>query len=239
MTLGTLATPVPKRPAEISAVDAAMVTAVIVAGFGAAHFVLPALWIVTPAVAALLLRNAARPRAAESAAPLAPLPSRVERLVAEAFAALPAGESRDLLAEVVRRARALVVAFAGQPDEHRLTRDVTDLVEACCEIAREHSRLDAVLPAVWEPALAPAGARGASDDVSADGLRRRGDASRELLAKRLLDAAVAMDELLVQRGVESGAAAAERVAELTSELAAEAAARRHAAREIQRVLESE
>jgi hypothetical protein len=136
----------------------------------------------------------------------------------------------------VRRARTLFDTFAGQTDERRVTRDVSDLVEACCDIAREHARLDAVLPALWEPALAPAAARGAADDAGADELRRRGEAGRALLTRRLREAIAAIDELVVQRGVERGGTAAERVAELTSELTAEAAARRHAAREIHRLM---
>ena len=225
---------------EVSAADALLLVAVVVAGVAAAHLAMPVLWVTTPLVAGALLAATAhagrRRRRAGNAPPAAPLPPRLERSVAEAFAALPQGEARDLLGDVVGRARALLETFAGQEDERRLTRDVTDLVEACCDIAREHARLDAVLPALWEPALAPAGARGAADDASGDELRRRGEAGRELLARRLLEAIAAMEELVVQRGVERGGPAAERVAELTSELAAEAAARRHAAREIQRVL---
>jgi hypothetical protein len=118
-----------------------------------------------------------------------------------------------------------------------LTRGVIDLVDACCEMAREHARLDAMLPALWEPALAPAAARGAADDAGADELRRRGAAGRELLTQRLREATTVMEEMVVQQGVERSGAAAQRVAELTSELAAEAAARRHAAQEIQRLLE--
>jgi hypothetical protein len=229
-----------KTSPGIAGGDALLIVAVVVAGVAAASLAAPALWIATPLVAATLLAAAARatrrgPTVSE--VPVTPLPPRLERSVAEAFAVLPPGDARALLDDVVRRARPLLDTFAGQTDERRLTRDVTDLVEACCEIAREHARLDAVLPALWEPALAPAGARSTADDASADELRRRGDAGRELLARRLREAAAVMDEMLVQRGVERGGPAAERVAELTSELAAEAAARRHAAQEIQRLME--
>jgi hypothetical protein len=221
------------------AVDMLVVLAVVVAGAAAAHLVMPALWVVTPLLASTLFVaavRAARQHNERHALHVTPLPTRVERSVAEAFAALPAGDTRDLLAEVVHRGRTLLDALGGQPDERRLTRDVTDLVEACCEIAREHARLDAVLPAVWEPALAPAAARGTSDDASGDELRRRGNAGRELLVRRLREATAAMDEMLVQHGVDRSGPAAERVAELTSELTAEAAARRHAAQDIQRLL---
>jgi hypothetical protein len=223
----------------IPAADALVVLAVIVAGTAAAYLALPTLWVATPLVAGTLfaaaVRAARRPEV-PAALPVAPLPPRLARSVAEAFATLPAGESRELLADVVRRARSLLDTFAGQTEERRLARDVTDLVDACCGIALEHARLDAVLPALWEPALAPAAARGAADGAGSDELRRRGEASRELLTRRLHEAAAVMDEMLVQQGVERSGAAAARVAELTSELAAEAAARRHAAQEIQRLL---
>jgi hypothetical protein len=230
----------PKTSTSIAGADALLIVAVVVAGIAAAHLAVPALWVATPMIALTLL--AAATSAAHSAPPalakpVIPLPPRLERSVAEAFAVLPAGEARDLLDGVVGRARTLLATLAGQADERRLARDVTDLVDACSEIAREHARLDAVLPALWEPALAPAAARGAADDAGADELRRRGDAGRQLLTKRLREAATVMEQMVVQQGVERSDSAAQRVAELTSELAAEAAARRHAAQEIRRLLE--
>lgn len=222
------------------AADLAVVVAVAISGALAAHLAVPALWVVTPVFAGTLFVaavRAARRSGAIGATPPAPLPPRVERSIAEAYGVLPAGEARDLLAEVVRRARSLADTTAGQPDERRLMRDVTDLVDACCEIAREHARLDAVLPALWEPALAPAAARGTADDADADELRHRADAGRALLTRRLREAASVLEEMVVQQGVARSSAAAQRVADLTSELAAEASARRHAAQEIQRLME--
>lgn len=224
----------------ISPADVAVIVAVMIAGAAAAELADPVLWIVTPLVASTLFGAAlvaARRRHSAKAVTDTPLPPRLERAVADALATLPAGAGRDLLGDVVRHARALLDSFAGQVDEQRLTRDVSDLVEACCDIAREHARLDAVLPALWEPALAPAAARGAVGDTGGDELRRRGDASRELLTERLRAAASTLEQMALAQGVERGGAAAQRVAELTSELAAEAAARRHAAREIQKLME--
>jgi hypothetical protein len=223
----------------ISAADVAVISAVIGAGFAAARMADPVLWVFTPLVAGALYGAAlhgARRREKTRTASETPLPPRLERAVADAFATLSPGAARDLLANVVRHARALFDAFAGQLDGQRMTRDVSDLVEACCDIAREHARLDAVLPALWEPALAPAAARGAADDSSGDELRRRGDASRDLLTQRLRAAASMLEQMALERGVERGGVAAQRVAELTSELAAEAAARRHAAQEIQKLM---
>jgi hypothetical protein len=227
------------RSTGIAGADSLLIVAVVVAGVAAAQLAVPALWVATPMIAATLLvaaMSAAHGRVRGEASVRA-LPPRLERSVAEALAVLPAGEARELLADVVGRARTLLDTIAGQSEERRLARDVTDLVDACCEIAREHSRLDAVLPALWEPALASAAARGAADDAGADELRRRGDAGRALLTRRLREAASVLEEMVVREGVERSAAAAQRVAELTSELATEAAARRHAAQEIRRVLE--
>jgi hypothetical protein len=224
---------------SISVADAAVVTAVVIAGAAAAHVALPALWAITPVIAGTLFVAAVRAARARPAAVLSPaagLPPRLERSVGDAFAVLPPGSTRELLGDVIRHGRVLLELFAGQADERRLTRDVIDLVEACCDIAREHARLDAMLPAVWEPALAPAGARRAADDIAGDELRRRGEASREMLTRRLRDAVVVLEQMALQQGVERGGSAAQRVAELTSELAAEAAARRHAAQEIQRLM---
>jgi hypothetical protein len=227
-------------PRGIAGADLAVIIAVMIAGAAAAEMAVPALWAVTPIVAATLFGAAvhsARRRQPIAATSDRPLPPRLERVVSDAFALLPPSAARNLLAEVVRHARALFDTFAGQVDGQRLSRDVTDLVEACCDIAREHARLDAVLPALWEPALAPAAARGAADDSDGDELRRRGDASRELLTERLRDAAAVLEQMALQQGVERSGPAAQRVADLTSELAAEAAARRHATQEIQRVLQ--
>jgi hypothetical protein len=239
VTALTKAPHAPKASSSIAGADSLLIVAVVIAGIAAAQLAMPALWVVTPMVAAALLVaavSAAHRTPPTGKTPVVPLPPRLERSVAEAFAVLPAGEARELLADIVRRAGALLDA-AGQTGERRLARDVTDLVDACCEIAREHARLDAVLPALWEPALAPAAARGAADDAGADELRRRGDAGRLLLTRRLREAAAVMEEMVVQQGVERSGAAAQRVAELTSELAAEAAARRHAAQEIHRLME--
>jgi hypothetical protein len=224
------------RTTQIPAPDLVLILAVMVAGSVAAQLVAPAFWMLTALVAGALFSASVRAARRAAGPPAQPLPPRLERSVGEAFATLPAGEARQLLGEVVRRARSLLAMFAGQIDEQRLTRDVTDLVDACCDIALEHARLDAMLPAVWEPALAPAAARGAADDAGSDELRRRTKASRELLTRRLRDAVAAMDAMLVQQGMERGGSAAERVAELTTELTAEAAARRKASEDIQRLL---
>ena len=202
-----------------------LVLAVLVSGTAAARTGLPSLWWLTPLVAGLLLvaaeRGMLRPRL-EGGGAASELPPRLQRAVVEAFAELPPGDARDLLADVVRRARALLASLGAEPNDAALARDVADLADACCEIALELARLDAAI-----------GGRGAAGAGST--LPDRAAAARTLLARRLRDASAAVGELYAQN-VERGGPAGERVAELASELTAEAAARREAAAEIERLL---
>ena len=205
-----------------------LIASVILAGSAAGALAAPVLAWVTPLVAGTLLVVAERLMqhpvgGTPSAAVVGELPPRLRRVVEDTLAALPPGETRTLLADVLRRARTLLGSESDRTDAWRPTRDVVDLVDACCGVALEHARLDVMLR---EPALAP---------PDAGDLRARCEAGRTLLGRRLREAAAVLGEMYVQR-VERGGPAAERVAELTSELAADAAARRHAAEEIERLL---
>jgi len=226
------AVPVTRAWAALPPRTWALLLAVVVAG-AAARFAIPALWWITPLVAVLLLVAAERAMLRPQLDPGvvgSELPPRLQRQVVGAFAELPPGRARDLLADVVRRARALLAAAGAEPNDGRVARDVADLVGACCEIALEHARLDAVLGERGTPS---AGAGGAPRDTAPG----RAAAARDLLAERLRAAAAAVGELYAQQ-VERGGPAAERVAELASQLAGEAAARRHGAAEVERLLQS-
>ncbi|HVE80120.1 MAG TPA: hypothetical protein VNA89_14735 [Gemmatimonadaceae bacterium] len=204
-----------------------LILAIVVSGAAAAAVAAPALRYVTPLVALGLLVAAERAMrgasAAADASSDAALPPRLRRPVVDALAALPPGESRALLTDVVRRARPLLASLSGAEDGAAVARDVDDLVLASCDIALEHARLDALLRDTRDGA-------GGADDA-----RRRCEEGRDLLARRLRDASAAVGATYAQR-VERGTPAAERVAELASELTAEAAARRDAAVEIERLL---
>jgi hypothetical protein len=214
-----------------------LIFTVVAAGIAAGARGSPALGLLAPVVAMSLAiaaeRAILRPRlgpavaAGEAKVGAGELPERTRRQVVDTLAALPPGEARDLLATVVRRARSLVGSLGAQPDDPRVARDVLDLVSACCQIALEYERIDATL-------RTPGGVVPSAGDEGAS-LRERARAARELLAKRLRDAAGAVGELYAQQ-VERGGTAAERVAELASELTAEASARRYAAGEIDRLL---
>ena len=201
-----------------------LIIAVLASGTIAARVTMPVYAIVTGIVALALLFAAEhamiRPR---REAITVELPPRLQRTLDETFASLPAGTARSLLGDVVRRARVLLGSLEA-PEESSMKRDVSDLVDACCEIALEHARLDAMM----------AEARTTGETGTGE-LRERCAAAQETMAKRLRDASAAIGGMYVQ-SVERGSAPAERVAELTSELTAEASARRQASEEIQKLL---
>lgn len=208
-----------------------LIIAVLVSGIAAAQNAAPALWLVTPVVACALLFAAEhamiRPR---REAVTVELPPRLQRTLDETFASLPAGSARSLLGDVVRRARVLLGSLE-EPDESSMKRDVADLMDACCGIALEHARLDAMM-AEFRPARHP-GTR-PSGEIDAAQLRQRCETAQDRMAKRLRDASAAIGAMYVQ-SVERGGAG-ERVADLTSELTAEASARRQAAEELEKLL---
>jgi hypothetical protein len=208
-----------------------LISAVLISGIAAAQNAEPAMWLVTPVVALALLFAAEhamiRPR---REAVKVELPPRLQRTLDETFGSLPAGNARSLLGDVVRRARVLLGSLE-EPDESSMKRDVADLVDACCGIALEHARLDAMM-AEFRPSRP--GAR-PSGEIDAEQLRQRCEAAQEVMAKRLRDASAAIGAMYVQ-SVERGGAGDERVAELTSELTSEASARRQAAEELEKLL---
>jgi hypothetical protein len=214
-------------PARTHLLIAAVVLSGILAGTRTASLLM---WVATPIVALGLLFAAEhamiRPR---REAVTVELPARLQRTLDETFGSLPAGTTRTLLGDVVRRAR-ILFGTLDDSEQSSMKRDVADLVDACCGIALEHARLETMM-AEFRP---PTGAR-ASGEVDAGQLRQRAEAAQELMAKRLRDASAAIAAMYVQ-SVESGGAGGERVAELTSELNAESSARRQAAQELEELL---
>ena len=203
-----------------------LVVSVLVAGVAAALVAVPSLGIVTLIVAGALLVAAddamRRPMLAARAEESAPeLPHRLRKTVTSVLDALPAGDARRLLADVVRRARPLLAEIQRRPDDRRTLGDVSDLVEASCDIAAELARVDAF--------LALPGTARTVDTTS------RCNTMRELLTRRLADAASAIDAMLAQMLVEESPAS-DRVAELASELTAEASARRAAFKELDQIV---
>jgi hypothetical protein len=213
------ATPLVTR--TVSPAAAITVMAVVVAGFAAAMSGAALAWVLTPIVAGLILR-AAVGSPAPIAAPdvdVRELPLLLRHRVSAAFDALPVGDARRLLMEVLIQARPLFAARATAFDERHdaISREnAGSLLEACCDAAGELARLDA----------ASSSADGAKGDV-------RYKQARELFAQRLSDAASALGGLYAS-GVQHGTPASDRVAELVEEIRADASARARAGEEMGR-----
>ena len=204
-----------------------LLVAIVVGGVTAAAFVSPALLIVTPIVAGIILRAALE----DGRIPGSPnvdireLPAALRERVRSAFTQVPAGDARRLLLDVVNQARLVFgrdesrfgsnerdVSRFDATEEQRLREHVGGLVDACCTTALDLSRLDEF--------TAPAPSAGT---VRSD-LTARAAKARELFRDRLTNAASALAELYTAN-VERGTPSTDRVAELTAEISADASAR--------------
>ena len=193
-----------------------LVYAIGIAGSAAAYRVSSSLWLVTPVVAYIVLRAAAREAMQLEAAgiDIRELPSALRDRVRSAFAQLPEGDARRLLLGVVNQARLVFGRGESRFDaaeERQLTEHVSGLVDACCATATDLARLDQFA-------------------ISASAAK-----ARELFRDRLTNAASALAELYTAN-VERGTPSTDRVAELTAEISADASARSEAAAEMKTLL---
>lgn len=193
-----------------------LVYAIGIAGSAAAYRVSSSLWIVTPVVAWIVLRAAAREALQLDAIGLdiRELPAALRDRVRSAFAQLPDGDARRLLLGVVNQARLVFGRDESRFDaaeERQLAEHVSGLVDACCATAADLARLDQFA-------------------VSATAAK-----ARELFRERLTNAASALAELYTAN-VERGTPSTDRVAELTAEISADASARAEAAAEMKTIL---
>ena len=192
-----------------------LVYAIGIAGSFAAYRVSSTLWLVTPVVAWIVLRAAARD-AMQLDAPgvdIRELPAALRDRVSSAFAQLPDGDARRLLLAVVNQARLVFGRGESRFDateERQLAEHVSGLVDACCATAADLARLDQF---------------GTS----------RAAKARDLFRDRLTNAASALAELYTSN-VERGTPSTDRVAELTAEISADASARSEAAAEMKTLL---
>jgi len=203
---------------------------VIATGAAAAWFAAPILWLVTPAVAAVILR-AAHAAAVETGAGDVSLPRALQRIADAALEQLPPGEPRDLLGAVIAPAATLLATRDSDFDARANTvlhENVAGLVDACCATALELARLDASF--VSHTRAVGGAAKNAHDELAT-----RYAAARSLFVARLRDAEAALRDLYAA-GVERGTPSSDRVAELATEIQADAAARREARDELQRAL---
>ena len=200
-----------------------LVYAIGIAGSAAAYRVSSSLWLVTPVVAWIVLRAAAR-EALQLDVPgvdIRELPAALRDRVRSAFAQLPEGDARRLLLGVVNQARLVFGRGESRFDaaeERQLAEHVSGLVDACCATAADLARLD-------EFATMPTEAE----------LMARAAKARDLFRDRLTNAASALGELYTA-SVERGTPSTDRLAELTAEISADASARSEAASEMKTLL---
>ena len=201
--------------------DVRLIVAVALAGSVAAVLANPVFWLSTAALVAVL---ATAQRKGETDVRddkrLRSLPLSVQRTLRATLAALPPGDAKRLLNAVGRQAAILFDGRRSGFDENA-RQNVSDLVEASCEVAAELSRLERAVAAT---ALAASDAQ----------LRVKLNASRSLFAGRLEDAASALASMYAS-GVNHGTPASDRVAELVQEIRADAAASNYAWAEVQKM----
>jgi hypothetical protein len=199
-----------------------LVYAIGISGSFAAYRVSSSLWLVTPVVAWLVLRAAARDanRLDGPEVDIRELPAELRERVRSAFAQLPEGDARRLLLAVVNQARLVFGRGESRFDaaeEQQLAEHVSGLVDACCSAAGDLARLDQF----------------ATTQTSE--LMSRAAKARELFRDRLTNASAALAELYTAN-VERGTPSTDRVAELTAEISADASARSEAAAEMKTLL---
>jgi hypothetical protein len=205
-----------------------LVGAVGIMGFAAGYKVSPVLWLVTPAVAWIVLSAAARDMASpeQPQVDIPELPNDLRGRVRSAFGQLPDGDARRLLLGVVNQARLVFARGDSRFDaneESQLREHITGLVDACCSTATDLARLDQFARTSTE-----------SGAPRAD-LVARAAKARDLFRDRLTNAAAAVAALYTAN-VEQGTPSTDRVAELTAEIAADASARSEAAEEMKKLL---
>lgn len=202
----------------VRARDVRLIAAVTTAGSVAAVMATPVFWLSTVGIVALLavvqrhgevdVRDDKRLRS---------LPLPIQRALRSTLAGLPPGEAKRLLNAVGRQVAILFDARKSAFDEpwgESVRQNVSDLVEAACEVAVELSRIERAI----------AGEALSAPDAQ---VRVKLNASRSLYAGRLEDAASALASMYAS-GVQHGTPASDRVAELVQEIRADAAATSHA-----------
>jgi hypothetical protein len=142
--------------------------------------------------------------------------------IAEAFAALPAGPARALLADVVRRGQSVRRALALRQDSSGISVTVDDLLALACTSARDLASLDESLAQFDRERSRDDGDAAWNDSVA------ECERARDAAVQRLLDAVTVLGQLDTQsiRGFEDvNARLGELVAEIASEVKTRVATR--------------
>jgi hypothetical protein len=224
------------RRRQISAALIVTLLAVVVSGMTAGTVVSPVFYATTIAVVGLMVRASSQPQRATAKLDdsILKLPPALQASVTRALDEIGPGEARELLLGVVGQGAALYEVASARFDEReeRATRrNVDDLLEACCESAIDLDRLDRVVSSA--PARMNRGP-GAPPTPSGE-VNRRLSTARELLVRRLSDAATSL-RALYAADVEHGTQASERVATLAAEIKSDASARSGAIAEMKELL---
>ena len=206
----------------VRARDVRLIVAVTTAGSVAAVVANPMLWFSTAGLVALLAVAQRRDGEADvrDDKRLRSLPLPLQRALRSTLAGLPPGDAKRLLNAVGRQA-AVLFAARGSAFDESARQNVSDLVEAACEVALELSRIERAL------------ATNASSAPNTKLIAQLTN-SRSLFAGRLEDAASALASMYAS-GVHHGTPASDRVAELVQEIRADAAATSYAWSEIQKL----
>lgn len=213
----------------VRARDVRLIIAVTTAGSVAAVIVTPMLWVSTAAIVGLLAIAQRREGEVDvrDDRRLRFLPLPLQRALRATLAGLPPGDAKRLLNGVGRQAAILFdgrrSVFAG-PAGANARQNVSDLVEAACEVAQELCRIERAI---------------ATSAVSAPDAKLTAQLTntRSLFAGRLEDAASALASMYASN-VHHGTPASDRVAELVQEIRADAAATSHAWSEMQELLDA-
>jgi hypothetical protein len=213
----------------VRARDVRLILAVTMAGSVAAVLANPVFWLSTAALVGLLAVVQRRTGEVDvrDDRRLQSLPLPLQRVLRSTLAGLPPGEAKRLLNAVGRQAAVLFDARRSvfdAPWGERARQNVSDLVEAACEVALELSRFDRAVSTHALPAP--------DENLSAKLAN-----SRRLFAGRLDDAASALSSLYAS-GLQHGTPASDRVAELVQEIRADAAATSHAWSEVQKLTDT-
>jgi len=202
-----------------------MVTGVLVAGVVAGAAVDPMLAVLAVPFALVLVGGGViglRRPALTVTTHASALSDETRSRIVETFAALPAGPSRSLLADVVRRGQAVRRSLALRQDSSGIGVTVDDLLSLACASARDLASLDESLAQFDRERTRDDGNATWNDSVA------ECERARDTAVQRLLDAVTVLGQLDTQsiRGFDDvNARLGELVAEIASEVKARSATR--------------
>lgn len=213
-----------------------MLAAIVLLGGAAGLSALPPLSLLSPLMASLLLlvaQKRSQNPVVELPKQAAQLPEAVEKKVIEAFAQLPPGTARSLLADLIRLGQILHSNMERSSGHQGELTQLEELLSHSCDAAIDLSDLDESLDTLT--GLRDDGANSPSDDWL-NGMTR-GERTRDRLVQRFLEL---IGLLSRARGHSSAflGEGGERLGELAREIASHCEAHAEAAEEIEQLLDA-